>query len=300
MKSLLLSIIALSAIYSCSGRKGEMRITGNIDGMNDARLTVFSPDDGIVGIDTIIVKDGRLDWACECSAAEATYVIVYPNMSTLTVFGGSGQVARLNGSARNLSEMEVSGSEANDDYSQLRKEMSANPGLADSLCERYISSHRESLLANHLEHERASQSIPPSLRQGAKLPKFSLRMRNGKTVTSVELRGKYVLLTFWACWRGNSHSTNYQIRKLRRESKVPFECISYSLDINTQSLASSERYDSISWHSYCDQQGFASKLASRLGVRDIPYYVLVDKKGIIIESSRDIEDIRLKIQTLQP
>ena len=87
-----------------------MRIHGNIEGMNDARLIVFSPDGGIVGSDTIVVKDGKLDWVCECGEAEVSFVIVYPNMSTLTVFGGSGQVARLNGSARNLSVMEVSGS----------------------------------------------------------------------------------------------------------------------------------------------------------------------------------------------
>ena len=276
-----------------------MRIHGDIEGMNDARLIVFSPDGGIVGIDTIVVKDGKLDWVCECGEAEASFVIVYPNMSTLTVFGGSGQVARLNGSARNLSVMEVSGSLANEDYSRLRRDMSAEPGHADSIREQYISSHRESLLANHLEHERASQSVPPSMRRGVKVPKFSLRMRSGKTVTSIELRGKYVLLTFWACWRGNSHSTNYQIRKLRRESTVPLECISYSLDINTQSLTNSERYDSISWHSYCDQLGFESRLASLLGIRDIPYYILVDKRGDIIESSPDFDVIRRRVLTLQ-
>lgn len=266
--------------------------------MNDALLYVYSMNDGIEGIDTIHVRQGEIDWSCRCGLDEAAFTIVYPTMSTLTVFGGSGKVAELEGSALNLNEVRVSGTKENEDYTRLRALYAeGNRASADSARRAYVDANPGGILTSHLMHEEAAGQLPAGLRKGTRLPKFALRMRSGRTLGSAQLRGKFVLLTFWACWKEHSYRLNADIRRLRRRVTVPLECISYSLDVNTVQLAETERMDSISWHSFCDKRGFASDLASRMGVREIPYFVLADGRGVIVESSTEFADIERVLLT---
>ena len=59
------------------------------------------------------------------------------------------------------------------------------------------------------------------------------------------------------------------------------------MDVNTTILNYIERTDTITWHSCSDQRVFQADLPSRLGVRDIPFYVLTDTLANIIASGND-------------
>ena len=48
-----------------------------------------------------------------------------------------------------------------------------------------------------------------------------------------------------------------------------------------------EGTDTVTWHSYCDQKALQSDLVSRLGIRDIPYYILTDTTARIITAGKD-------------
>lgn len=284
--------LALLALASCRGRKGEMRITGHLSNLNEADLYVFSPDGGMDGIDTIHIRDGEFDTRIPCTENEATFVIVYPTYSTLAVFGGSGQVAKLEGDARHLSAVKVTGNHANKQYTKYRMETdSVTEVRRDSIYMQYIRENEGTQLARYLEHERLSRRKPESLQNGQKIPAFTLRMRSGRSIGSLGLRGRYVLIAFWANWKGGSGIVNHHIRKARRISTKPLECISYSLDVDQGALDYVERMDSVTWHSYCDQRGFQSPLASRLGIRTLPYYILIGADGRIMASSSEWQDI---------
>ena len=85
-------LLTLLALTSCGGRKGELRIKGEIKGLNNADLTIFSRDGVIQGIDTLHVRQGKIDWQCPYDKENGSLTIVYPTFSTLTVFGSSGYV----------------------------------------------------------------------------------------------------------------------------------------------------------------------------------------------------------------
>ena len=53
IKQYIIFSLTLLAITSCGGRKGELRIKGEIKGLNNAGLTIFSRDGIIQGIDTL-------------------------------------------------------------------------------------------------------------------------------------------------------------------------------------------------------------------------------------------------------
>ena len=284
--------LALLTLASCQGRKGEMRIMGHLANLNEADLYVLSPDGGMEGIDTIHIRDGEFDWRTQCVQNEAVFLIVYPTFSTLAVFGGSGQAVTLEGDAQHLSAVKVSGSHSNEQYTRYRMETdSVDDQRKDSIRIRYIRQNEGTPLARYLEHDWLSRRKPESLQKGQRIPSFTLRMRSGQSVGSLGLRGRNVLIAFWANWKAGSGIVNHHIRKARRISTEPLVCISYSLDVDQGALDYVERTDSVTWHSYCDQKGFQSPLASQLGIRTLPYYILVDTQGRIAQSSADWKDI---------
>lgn len=288
IKQHIIFFLTLLVITACGGKKGELRIKGEIKGLNNAGLTIFSRDGIIPGIDTLHVIDGQIDWSCPCDKESGSLTIVYPTYSTLTVFGGSGDVIRIEGDAKQLGATKVSGTKYNEEYSDLRAQLdNATPAKRDSLIKAYIQSNPQSPISNHLHTEELSGQVPAALRNGVQLPDFSLVVRSGDTITTDSLHGKYTLLAFWANWRGGTGTLNTRIRRLRRQAKQPLECISYNMDVNATILEYIEKSDTITWHSYGDRKAFQSELASRLGIRDIPFYVLTDTSCCIIASGND-------------
>ncbi len=293
-------LVTLLAIASCGGRKGELRIKGEILGLNNANLTIYSREGIIQDIDTLKVVNGKIDWSCQCDKEVGSLTIVYPTYSTLTVFGGSGDVIVIEGDAKQLGATKVSGTEENEAFALLRSQLAeASPDGRDSIIDAYIEQNPRSPISRHLHVERQTGKDPEALRLGEYLPDFTLPLRSGDTITTDTLRGKYTLLAFWANWRGGASTLNSRIRRLRRQAKQPLECISYNMDVNASILGYLERSDSITWRSYGDRKAFQSELAVRLGIRDIPYYVLTDTSLCIIATGTDWQkDIEPKLELI--
>lgn len=280
-------LFTLLALASCGGREGELRIKGEIKGLN-ADLTMYSRDGVIQGIDTLHVIKGKIDWTCPYNKEGGSLTIVYPTYSTLTLFCNSGDVIVIEGDAKQLGATKVSGNADNDAYTLLRQKLSSlEDSKKDSLIEEFVNTHPESSVTRMLQLEKLATRQPLALSIGEMLPEFSVVTRKGDTINNDSLRGKFSLLVFWANWRGGTGTMNTRIRRLRRQAQRPLVCLSYNLDVNSSALDYIERTDSITWHSYNNKNLFMAELPSRLGVRDIPYYVLTDTTNRIIASGSD-------------
>ena len=280
-------LFTLLALASCGGREGELRIKGEIKGLN-ADLTMYSRDGVIQGIDTLHVVKGKIDWTCPYNKEGGSLTIVYPTYSTLTVFCNSGDVIVIEGDAKQLGATKVSGNADNDAYTLLRQKLSSlEDSKKDSLIEEFVNTHPESSVTRMLQLEKLATRQPLALSIGEMLPEFSVVTRKGDTINNDSLRGKFSLLVFWANWRGGTGTMNTRIRRLRRQAQRPLVCLSYNLDVNSSALDYIERTDTITWHSYNNKNLFMAELPSRLGVRDIPYYVLTDTTNRIIASGSD-------------
>ena len=142
------------------------------------------------------------------------------------------------------------------------------------------------------------------LRVGNPLPDFSLTLKPGhggngpeeRTIRRSDYKGKLLLIAFWATWKGGSQYAASRARKMRRELKErgkSIELISYSLDGDERMLTKYETRDTIDFPSYCDFLCMGSPLVQKWGIRDLPYFILVDTDGRIIASGSDwFQDIR--------
>jgi thiol-disulfide isomerase/thioredoxin len=105
----------------------------------------------------------------------------------------------------------------------------------------------------------------------------------GKTMSLTDLRGKYVLIDFWASWCGPCRRENPNVVRLYEKYKDKgFDILGVSLDTNKEKWVAAIKKDQLDWHHISDLKGWSSELSKPYGVRGIPYTVLIDKEGNII------------------
>ena len=108
------AIFALFLFFSCGPQKGRIRIRGTFENLPQADLLIYSPDGGLSSVDTLHILKGQFDYSSPVkeSPEPYTYVIVYPNYTTLTFFAHSGTDIRIKGDALSLNQVAVEGADS--------------------------------------------------------------------------------------------------------------------------------------------------------------------------------------------
>ncbi len=115
-------------------------------------------------------------------------------------------------------------------------------------------------------------------------PEIRLPNPDGDTMALSDLRGKYVLLDFWASWCGPCRRENPNVVKLYKKYKDRnFTVFSVSLDKSKKSWVQAIEQDGLEWPNHVSELAFWSTEAIKpYGVRSIPATFLVDPEGRII------------------
>jgi thiol-disulfide isomerase/thioredoxin len=103
---------------------------------------------------------------------------------------------------------------------------------------------------------------------------------DGTEVDFAKLRGKVVLLDFWASWCGPCMSEAPNLvaayKKLRSRG---FEIVGISLDQDKAAMEAAIKSAGLEWPHHFDGKGWQSDIAQRFGIRSIPSTWLFDKQG---------------------
>lgn len=121
------------------------------------------------------------------------------------------------------------------------------------------------------------------LAEGTLAPDFSEATPEGKNITLSQLRGKVVLIDFWASWCGPCRRENPNVVKVYAQYKdLGFEILGVSLDSDRQRWLDAIKADNLTWLHVSDLKGWQCAAAKLYGVSGIPFTVLLDKQGRII------------------
>ncbi len=121
------------------------------------------------------------------------------------------------------------------------------------------------------------------LAPGNEAPEIELPNQAGELVALSSLRGKYVLVDFWAKWCKPCRQENPNIVRMYKQfHDKGFEVFGVSLDRNKQDWLQAIEEDELHWTQVSDLQFWNSAAAKTYNVTSIPFALLLDPDGKII------------------
>jgi peroxiredoxin len=138
----------------------------------------------------------------------------------------------------------------------------------------------------------------PSL--GAKAPDFTLPDANGKNISLSSLKGKVVMIDFWASWCRPCRQSNKQIQPLYEQYQSKgFEVLGVSLDDRKSAWLQAVKQDKIKWLQVIDPNATrGSRLLQVWNIQFIPSTFLLDKNGVLLAMNPDKDELKAWLKKL--
>ena len=134
---------------------------------------------------------------------------------------------------------------------------------------------------------------------GSVLPNIELPDAEDKTVSLESLRGKYVLVDFWATWCGPCMMELPNLQKTyQKYHEKGFEVYSISLDHSKDEWLEGIKTNEIKWVCVKDLEG--SPVAKKLAIKYIPTTFLLNPEGVIVAFNLRGEELENKLAELMP
>lgn len=136
---------------------------------------------------------------------------------------------------------------------------------------------------------------------GAVAPDFTLNTPEGMPLSLSSLRGKIVIVDFWASWCKPCRQENPNVVALYNKYKDKgLDILGVSLDRDKDSWVKAIADDQLAWHHVSDLKFWQNEAAVKYGVQSIPFTLLLDKTGKIIAKNLRGEELAKKLAELLP
>lgn len=156
-------------------------------------------------------------------------------------------------------------------------------------------------LKENLDAFKQQRMAEDKMAPGNMAPDFEEVMVDGTTKMKLsDLRGKVVLLDFWASWCGPCRRDNPHVVGLYEKYKDRgFTVMSVSLDKSKESWIAAIEKDGLSWPNHVsDLQQWSSRVGRIYGVSSIPFTVLIDQEGRIVQTKLRGEALTAELERL--
>lgn len=134
---------------------------------------------------------------------------------------------------------------------------------------------------------------------GSIAPDFEGISPDGKIVKLSSLKGKHILIDFWASWCMPCRQENPNVVALYQAYKAKgFDIIGVSLDQEKEKWVAAIDEDQLHWTQVSDLMGWKSKIVSMYGVQGIPQNFLLDKEGVILAKALRGQELENKLKEI--
>lgn len=125
-----------------------------------------------------------------------------------------------------------------------------------------------------------------SIKVGNEAPELILPMPNDKELALSSLRGKVVLIDFWASWCAPCRKELPNVKRAYEKFKSKgFEIYGVSLDKDRDAWLEAISKEGLTWPQVSDLKFWQSEAVQTYAIQSIPYTVLIDRDGKIIATA---------------
>lgn len=113
---------------------------------------------------------------------------------------------------------------------------------------------------------------------------FNLKFtaRDGKEIDLSKMKGKVVLVDFWATWSGPYTAALPKFKTVYEQwHSKGCEVVGISFDTEKEALDQFLTKEKVEWPQYFDGQGWKNKIGLEYGIKILPSLWLMDKKGVL-------------------
>jgi thiol-disulfide isomerase/thioredoxin len=121
---------------------------------------------------------------------------------------------------------------------------------------------------------------------------------DGRAVDLAQLKGKVVLVDFWATWCGPCVGEVPHVKEAYEKLHPKgFEIVGISLDSDKSKLENFVKEKGMTWPQFFDGKGWNNEISTKYGIHAIPAMWLVDKKGNL-HDTKGRQDLATKVEKL--
>lgn len=175
---------------------------------------------------------------------------------------------------------------------------SAEVAFLDSATTRYVRQWPASPYTQQLQRY---QSMRQTTAIGRVAPDMQLPTPAGAPLALSSLRGKYVLIDFWASWCGPCRQENPALVRLYQQFRGKgFEIYGVSADSKKEAWLTAIKKDDLPWPQVRDEPSATSVAGTVYNIYQFPSSFLLDASGRIIAKDLRGEDLAKKLAELMP
>ena len=182
----------------------------------------------------------------------------------------------------------------------LEQEFKDYEKIVLSLDENFGDSPTVKTIKAEYEQNKAKLEASQPMRPGSEVKEIEMESPDGEVIKLSDYRGKVVLIDFWASWCGPCRKENPHVVKLYNKYKdAGFDVFSVSLDKTKDRWVDAIEKDGLVWDAHVsDLKGWKNEAAQMYQVSSIPFTVLIDKEGKIINTKLRGPQLEMTLQSI--